>query len=47
VEQVPQIGLYFRTHSLIYDSIITIGSNMRDLSVYTTIPKWYLFTEEG
>ena len=47
VEQIPQIGLYFRTNSLIYDSTITISSAMRDLSVYTTIPKWYLFTEEG
>ena len=47
VEQMPHIGLYFRTHSLLYDSTITISSNLRDLSVYTTIPKWYLFVEEG
>ena len=46
IEQVPHIGLYFRTHSLIYDSSITINQSMRDLGVYTTIPKWYLFTEE-
>ena len=46
VEQMPHIGLYFRTHSLLYDSDITINSSLRDLNVYTTIPKWYLFVEE-
>lgn len=47
VEQIPHLGLYFRTHSIIYDSEITIESGLRDLSIYTTIPKWYLFIEEG
>lgn len=47
VEQIPHLGLYFRTHSIIYDSKVTIESGLRDLSIYTTIPKWYLFIEEG
>ena len=47
VEQVPHIGLYFRTHSIIYDSTINIDTDLRDLSVYTQIPNWYIYTEEG
>lgn len=47
VEQIPHLGLYFRTHSVIYDSEINIKQGLRDLSLYTTIPKWYLFIEEN
>ncbi len=46
IQQVPHIGLYFRTHSMIFDSAITTSSSLRDLNVYATIPKWYLYVEE-
>ncbi len=47
VSEAPHIGLYFRTNSLIFDSAITIDDNIRDLNVYTSLPNWYLFVEEG
>ena len=46
IEQAPHIGLYFRTNSLIYDTSITIEGELRDLSVYTSLPNWYLFVED-
>lgn len=47
VSETPHIGLYFRTNSLIFDSSINIDDNIRDLNVYTSIPNWYLFVEDG
>lgn len=42
-EAVPQISLYFRTNALLYDADINIKGSIRETSVYTTIPQWYLF----
>ena len=46
IEQAPHIGLYFRTNSLIYDTSVTIEGELRDLSVYTSLPNWYLYVED-
>ncbi len=49
IETVPQIGLYFRTNALLYDTSIAIAGDMRDLNLFTTLPQWYLFikNEDG
>jgi ABC-type transport system substrate-binding protein len=41
---MPQIGLYFRTNSLLYKADINIASGMRDRNLFSTIPSWYLYT---
>ena len=47
IETVPQIGLYFKTNALIYDSSIAISDNIRDLNLFTSIPKWYLYVKDA
>jgi len=41
-EQVPQIGLYFRTNSLIYDENIMGITNERQNMVFSEIAKWHV-----
>jgi peptide/nickel transport system substrate-binding protein len=41
---MPQIGLYFRTNSLLYKAEIHITSGMRERNLFWTIPSWYLYT---
>ena len=47
VQQAPQIGLYFRTNALLYSADITVSESLRDMMLFTTIPQWYLFTEQS
>jgi ABC-type transport system substrate-binding protein len=46
MELLPQISLYFKTNALLYDASINISGSMRDMNIYTTIPKWYLYVKE-
>jgi ABC-type transport system substrate-binding protein len=47
IETVPQIGLYFKTNALLYDTAIAISKNIRDLNLYTTLPQWYLYVKNA
>jgi hypothetical protein len=47
IETVPQIGLYFKTNALLYDSSMAIADDIRDLNVYTTLPQWYLYVKNS
>ena len=46
IETIPQISLYFRTNALIYDVDITVDTDIRDLNIFNTIPRWYIYTED-
>ncbi len=45
-EQAPQIGLYYRTNALIYDIDINIPDKLRDMNIFSTLPHWYIYTED-
>ena len=48
VAVMPQIGLYFKTNALLYDSsVIAIKGVVRDLNIYTTLPQWYMYVKDG
>ena len=47
LSQMPQISLYYRTNALIYSASITIPSTLGEKNVFTTIPEWYMYTEEA
>lgn len=40
-EQVPQIGLFYRMHTLLYSSGLVPGEILRDNAEYESIAKWY------
>lgn len=46
VQQAPQIGLYFKTNALVYDTKVTVSENLRDINIFTTIPQWYMFVKK-
>jgi len=45
IEQLPQIPLYYKTNSLIYDATINGISDFRALNVYNDIQNWYVLSE--
>jgi len=45
VQQLPQISLYFRTNSLIYDDSIHGISDFRSLNIFNDIQNWYVISE--
>jgi len=47
IETMPQIGLYFKTNALLYDSSIAVTGSIRDLNIYTMMPEWYLYVKNS
>ena len=45
-ETLPQISLFYRTHTLIYKTSITIPPELADMNILATLPDWYMYTEE-
>ena len=45
LQQLPQISLYFRTNSLIYDDSINGISDFRALDLFHNIQSWYVISE--
>ncbi len=45
IEQLPQIPLYFKTNSLIYDDTIKGISDFRALDIFNDIQNWYVLSE--
>ena len=45
LEQLPQIPLYFKTNSLIYDASIEGVSDFRALDIFNDIQNWYVLSE--
>ena len=43
-DAAPQISLYFRTNTLLYDASINVVGSLREMNVFSTIPQWYLYT---
>ena len=46
IETVPQISLYYRANTLIYKTTVNISTELFDLNIFTTIPSWYMYTED-
>ena len=45
IDQLPQIPLYFKTNSLIYDDSIEGISDFRALDIFNDIQNWYVLSE--
>jgi len=45
LEQLPQISLYFRTNSLVYDDSIKGVNSFRSLDLFNEIQSWYVNSE--
>ena len=45
LKQLPQISLYFRTNSLIFDDSIKGVTNYRSLDIFNEIQSWYVISE--
>ena len=46
IDTIPQISLYYRTNAMLYDVAINFTDSIRDMNIYTMIPKWYIYTED-
>lgn len=44
-EELPLISLYFRTNTLVYSSAILGIESARDMDIYKSIDKWYMYRE--
>ena len=42
LDELPNIGLYFKTKTLIYNANITRIAGIKDPNIFQTIPQWYL-----
>lgn len=47
MNDLPQIALYFRTNSAIYDHSIQVIGKLRELDIYHDISKWYMVTKKA
>lgn len=43
LQLAPQVSLYFRTNTLLYNATLNVSSNIRERNVFNTIPQWYLY----
>ncbi|MDD5018556.1 MAG: ABC transporter substrate-binding protein [Eubacteriales bacterium] len=46
IDTIPQISLYYRTNALLYDVSVNIIGSVRDMNIFTTLPNWYIYTED-
>jgi peptide/nickel transport system substrate-binding protein len=44
-EELPLISLYFRTNTLVYSSAIFGIESARDMDIYRSIDKWFMYRE--